>query len=79
MWLIQSGFTRVSRCLGPAVTMVKNTPVGCGHDLGLKARRPFNGSFARSVLVQANVSSVLVIVSKVVAPKMGEDDTRSAG
>jgi hypothetical protein len=40
-----------------------------GHDSGLKARTAFDGSLARSVLVQAYVSSVLMVISKVVAPK----------
>jgi hypothetical protein len=49
--------------------MVKIAQPGSGHDSGLKARTPFDGSFGRGVLVQANVSSVLMVVGKVVTPK----------
>jgi hypothetical protein len=49
--------------------MVKTAQSGCGHDLGVKRRMAFDSSFGRSIFVQADVSSVLMIVVNVVAPK----------
>src|SRR5215472_16591003 len=67
--VIKRRTARISRCFRPAVTVVKAAKPGSGHDSGLRSRTAFDGSFAGSVLVQANVCSVLMVISKVVAPK----------
>jgi hypothetical protein len=69
LWVIKSSSARISRCFRPAVTMMKTAKPRRGHDLGLQGRMAFDRSFGRSVLVQTNVSTVLMVVSKVLAPE----------
>jgi hypothetical protein len=68
LWVINIG-SRVSRRFRPVVTMMKTPKARSGHNAGPKWRTVLDCSSGRCVLVQANMSPVLMVVGKVVTPK----------
>lgn len=57
----QKSLGRVSRCFRPAVTMMMTTEPGYGR-FGFGIENAFRRLVRQSVLVQADVSSVLMVI-----------------
>jgi hypothetical protein len=61
--------SRVLRRFRPVVTMIKTPKARSGHNARPKWRAVLDGSSGWRALVQANMSPVLMVVGKVIAPK----------
>jgi len=61
--------SRVLRRFRPVVTMMKTPKARSGHNARPKWRAVLDGSSGWRGLVQANMSPVLMVVGKVIAPK----------